>query len=392
MGHMAGLNIYPATVNQGTGGSSPWSFNLSRWLGSTAPTVGQKLMASSIPVVIATDQTLLPITGTVTANLGTIDGVATEFTLSTRLSNAVFSSLVPAALVGGRFDVNVGAWLGSSAPTVGQKASAASIPVVIASDQSSITITGTVTANLGTIDGVATEPTLLTRLADATFTSRTPAALVGGRFDTNIGSWLGSVAPTVGQKTMAASIPVVIASDQGSTPSTIKSGTAVTAMASTNGPISSGTVSASSQSIAYLFHTAASTKRIEILRIHVSFSGPTNDTRTLSVQGAFITAENAVPGGTSVTINPLDRSDTVNAADVFRVGATGAPTRVAGDLISWTFNNRDSGLYVWDEDLTGKPIVLRLGVAEGFEIRSVIGGQNLSTASQIAVTFYWKEV
>ena len=45
-------------------------------------------------------------------------------------------------------------------------------------------------------------------------TTQLPAALVGGRLDTNVGAWLGSVAPTVGQKTMAASVPVAIASDQ----------------------------------------------------------------------------------------------------------------------------------------------------------------------------------
>lgn len=41
-----------------------------------------------------------------------------------------------------------------------------------------------------------------------------PAALVGGRLDTNIGSWLGSLLPTVGQKPMASSVPVTLASDQ----------------------------------------------------------------------------------------------------------------------------------------------------------------------------------
>lgn len=45
-----------------------------------------------------------------------------------------------------------------------------------------------------------------------------PAALVGGRLDTNLGAWLGSTAPTVGQKTMANSVPVAIASDQGAVP------------------------------------------------------------------------------------------------------------------------------------------------------------------------------
>jgi hypothetical protein len=52
----------------------------------------------------------------------------------------VLSSQLPVALVGGRLDTNVGAWLGSTTPTVGQKAMAASIPVAIASDQSAVTV------------------------------------------------------------------------------------------------------------------------------------------------------------------------------------------------------------------------------------------------------------
>lgn len=68
---------------------------------------------------------------------------------------------LPAALVGGRLDANIGAWLGSTAPTVGQKAMTSSLPVAIASDQSALPVTGTfwqatqpvsgtVTANAGT--------------------------------------------------------------------------------------------------------------------------------------------------------------------------------------------------------------------------------------------------
>jgi len=50
---------------------------------------------------------------------------------------------LPTSLVGGRLDVNLGAWLGSTTPTVGQKAMAASIPVTLASDQTAITVTMT---------------------------------------------------------------------------------------------------------------------------------------------------------------------------------------------------------------------------------------------------------
>lgn len=41
-----------------------------------------------------------------------------------------------------------------------------------------------------------------------------PSSLIGGRLDINIGSWLSSTAPTLGVKTGANSIPVVLASDQ----------------------------------------------------------------------------------------------------------------------------------------------------------------------------------
>ena len=37
------------------------SISLSSWLGSTAPTVGQKASVDSIPVVIASDQSPIPI-------------------------------------------------------------------------------------------------------------------------------------------------------------------------------------------------------------------------------------------------------------------------------------------------------------------------------------------
>ena len=59
---------------------------------------------------------------------------------------------------------------------------------------------------------------------DAAKTGQLPSALVGGRLDVNAGGWMGSTAPTVGQKTMASSLPVVIASDQSEVQ--VKQGTA----------------------------------------------------------------------------------------------------------------------------------------------------------------------
>lgn len=58
-------------------------------------------------------------------------------------------------------------------------------------------------------------------------TPQLPAALVGGRLETSVGSWLGSGAPTVGQKTAANSLPVVLASDQAAIRVSNPSGSAV---------------------------------------------------------------------------------------------------------------------------------------------------------------------
>jgi hypothetical protein len=93
------------------------------------------------------------------------------------------------------------------------------------------TISGTITANQGGSWAVtANAGTNLNTSALAldttvsTMSAKLPASLVGGRLDENIGSWLGSTAPTVGSKTSANSIPVVIASDQGAVPAS-QSGT-----------------------------------------------------------------------------------------------------------------------------------------------------------------------
>jgi len=81
----------------------------------------------------------------------------------------------PAALVGGRLDANVGAWLGSTAPTVGSKTSANSIPVVIASDQAAVPISGAIT-NAGTF---AVQDSQV--IADnAAFTDGTSKLFMGG--------------------------------------------------------------------------------------------------------------------------------------------------------------------------------------------------------------------
>jgi hypothetical protein len=90
--------------------------------------------------------------------------------------------------------------------------SAASLPLPAGAATSALQTTGN--TSLASIDG------------------KLPAALIGGRLDENVGAWLGSTAPTVGSKTSANSVPVVIASDQASIPVTVAGGAATAARTS----------------------------------------------------------------------------------------------------------------------------------------------------------------
>jgi len=205
-------------------------------------TLGQKLMAASMPVVLASNQSDIDV-NVVNATINN-DSVGS------------FGGSPPVAGTQLGAEDNDGNF---AAVVFGQVSMTDSLPVTIASDQSAIAVKGNAangaaasgnpvlmagwngtnaytfrTATDGTVridptgtttqpvsvsslplpTGAATEATLATRAAAA----QLPAALVGGRLDENVGAWLGSTAPTVGQKAMAASLPVTLASDQSTLP------------------------------------------------------------------------------------------------------------------------------------------------------------------------------
>lgn len=172
-----------------------------------------------------------PVSGTVTANQGgawnltnisgTVSlptGAATETTLATRLADATFT---------GRIN------------TQGQKAMTASTPVVIASDQSAVPVSGTITttppanASTNVAQFGGTNVSTGTGASGAGIPRVTVAndSIVTANAGTNLNTsallldstFTGRV-NTQGQKTMAASTPVVLASDQAAIPVT-ESGT-----------------------------------------------------------------------------------------------------------------------------------------------------------------------
>jgi len=158
------------------------------------PVNGQAAMSGSVPVVIASNQSVLPIND----NAGSL---------------TIDSTQLPAALVSGRLDVNIGA--STSIAVTGtfwqatQPVSAASLPLPT---------------------GAATETTL------AAVSGKLPAALVGGRLDSNVGA-INNVTPLMGNGvTGTGSLRVTIASDNTAfSTNSIQSGSwTVTANAGTN--------------------------------------------------------------------------------------------------------------------------------------------------------------
>ena len=208
-------------------------------------TLGQKTMANSTPVVISSDQSAITITGsttvsgTVTSNQGTPAALANAWpilisdgTNTNPLTNAapigneqalvvrnipsgtqVISGSVTAA-VSGTVTANQGTPASLSSPWPVQLSNGTNTPIITnttpgGSDQALVVrnipsgIQAISAASLPLPTGAATEATLTTRLADATFI---------GRIN------------TLGQKTSANSTPVVIASDQSAIPAS-QSGT-----------------------------------------------------------------------------------------------------------------------------------------------------------------------
>ncbi len=175
-------------------------------------TLGQKTMAGGMPVTLASDQTPLAVSGTVVANAGTGTFAVSAASLPLPTDAATQTTL---ALIKAKTD-NIDVALSTRAVTGLTDTQLRSSPVSISG---TVTTSGLTDAQLRAEDvgisatslplptDASTEATLSTRLADSTFT---------GRIN------------TFGQKSMAASTPVVIASNQSPISVTVVSGEAST--------------------------------------------------------------------------------------------------------------------------------------------------------------------
>lgn len=136
---------------QGTGNTSLASIATNT---ANIPAKGQATMANSTPVAIASDQSAIPVSGTIAVTGVATAANQTNASQKTQVVDGAGNVITSTNDGGGKqgLDVNIagGATLatttnliqvGSSNITLGQKTEVASLPVVIASDQSSIPVT-----------------------------------------------------------------------------------------------------------------------------------------------------------------------------------------------------------------------------------------------------------
>jgi len=158
--------------------------------------------------------------------------------------------------------------------------------------------------------------------------------------------------------------------------------------AAASGVVSSGTAVAM-KSIAYLWHPASSSKRVEVRRILVSF-GAGAGTGHVLVRAMRITGVNASPNGTPLTPVALEGLDSTTL--VLQTNVTNPPTRAStADYFCVVAPGTLADRYEWVLPPHGKPIVLRPSVAEGIEVVADVKAV-LTAAMQVTACFEWVEV
>lgn len=307
-GNTANTTPWLATINQGGNSATVTASNALKVDGSA---VTQPISAASLP---------LP-TGAATASNQTTPGSQT-----TKLNDGTNTAAVKAAstaAVATDPALVVAVSPNNSVAVTGtfwqatQPISAASLPLPTGAAQEHATAASPHAARLS--DGAA--------FYDAAKTGQLPSALVGGRLDTNTGAWLGSTAPTVGQKASASSLPVVIASDQSTLPVTISTvRTIVGANGSASGAIA-GTAGA--QNLMSIENPVGSTVNVYIKRVVVSVVS--NAAATTKYQYT-LGRTTAVPTGGTILGIQKKRTSFATAQAITRQAPTA--TAVAGSI--WT--------------------------------------------------------
>ena len=318
-----------------------------------------------------------------TNNIGDVDvvssalpaGAATEATVATLATQAT-AALIKAktdnldVLLSTRATEATVATLATQATAALIKAKTDNIDVLLSTRATESTVAAINTATGATGDA-DTALTVIGRLKQ--LLTRLPAALIGGRLDNNIGSWFGSTVPTVGAKTSANSIPVVLATDQQTTFVVVEDYASFTVTAPS-------VVIGNNKSLLSLMNAAGSGKVLRIREIYIINSQVVPVTGVVAtVSLRRITGHSA---GTTITPVPNDTTDTLGSITAI-TGSTVAG-EFAAFLQRWFLSTDEWGVGTLDteglqatfqshfpifarRDTEMRPLTLRSG--EGFTVK-----------------------
>ncbi|TAK89397.1 MAG: hypothetical protein EPO06_12100 [Burkholderiaceae bacterium] len=222
--------------------------------------LGQKASAASLAVVVASDQSAVPVSSATLATETTLAGVLTTTDFDTKVGGLTETAPATDTASSGlngraqRIAQRLTSLIALFPTSLGQKASAASFAVVIASDQSAVPATVSGVATDATLAGVLTTTDFDTKTGSLTETAPatdTASSGLNGRLQRiaqRLTSLIALFPTSLGQKTMANSFAVAIASDQSAVPisgTVTASGTAgdvATGSADSGNPVKGGLV------------------------------------------------------------------------------------------------------------------------------------------------------
>ena len=244
----------------------------------------------------------------------------------------------------------------------------------------------------------ATNQDLLTPVAseNTLFGIRALLPQSAGRLNTNIGSWLGSGAPSVGSKTSVNSIPVVIASDQ--VPSTLGTKVSASSLSVTSAEdqtysASTGPFAAPASPTDVFVITGSASRTIVVRKIILTATQTTGSVVRMSV----VKRSADDTGGTSVADTKVPY-DSAYAAATNTVRHYTANPGALGAIVG---NVRDDKIYVpittvvanlpqiWDFTENGSPGIRLRGVAEILALNlnaTTVAGNSLN------IDVEWSEV
>lgn len=290
--------------------------------GCSAGAPGQTTMALSSPVVIASNQSAVPVTlasTTITGNVAVTNAGLSNIpaqgqalaaaSLPVVLPAAQITTLTPPAAITG-FALEAGhlATIDTKMPALGQALAAASVPVILPS------ATITTLTPPAAITGFALEAGHLAAIDTAT--ARIPA---------------------VGQTTMAASQPVVIANNQSAIPVTLATAPALVASSAVIGHVIVDTTSTTAVTQATPANLNATVTPIALTKGTQGATGfTTQDLKDAGRTLVTFTADNVVPVLTTDTLVTFSKlvGDTVTAGVTTYPVTSGKTLRITGLTIS----------------------------------------------------------